>query len=124
MTSLPAEVGVLTTSLDWELLPLDSLERTEGPPIAPLFEERVLMQVFTLGLDLAITERISVGSMIPLVVNRDKLTLPDGTVLDGTATGLGDITVMGKVQLTPTKDWINRPSVFLVAGLSLPTGAG
>ncbi len=123
VSRLPGEAGTITTSLDWELRRLDTPERTSGPALAPLLDQRVRMQLFTASAELAATSWLAAALVVPVVVNHESVTLPDGKNLSGTAAGIGDIALLGKLRvLTAAEDSKFVPTVLVVGGVRAPTG--
>jgi hypothetical protein len=114
LTRMPDKPGTLTASMDWQLRQLDAPERTSGPALAPLLDERVTMQLYTLAAEVVETSWLALAVVVPFAVNDESVTLPGGTSLRGTAMGLGDAALVGKLRvLGPTEGSDFVPTVVL-----------
>src|SRR5260221_9403724 len=91
--------GTLTASLDWQLRQLDTPERTPGPALAPLLNQRVTMQLYTAAVEASAPSFLTVAVVAPFVVNQESIPVPDGTTLSGTAAGIGDVALVGKLDV-------------------------
>jgi hypothetical protein len=116
------EAGTLTASVDWTLRQLDTPERTSGPSLAPLLDQRLTMQLYTAALELSVSSYLAVDAVAPVVVNHESVTLPQGTTLSGTAAGIGDVAIVGKLRVLASEGERLKPTVVVVAGLRAPTG--
>lgn len=116
------EAGRATASVDWTLRQLDTPERTSGPALAPLLDQRLTVQLYTAAVELSVTSYLAVAAVAPIVVNHESVTVPQGTTLSGTAAGIGDVALVGKLRVLATDGETFKPTVLLVAGLRAPTG--
>jgi len=123
VTRLPDKVGTVTVSLDWEFRQLNKAERTSGPALAPLLDQRLTMQLYTIAAEVAVTSWAAAAAVVPLAVNHQSVTLPDATNLRGTSAGIGDATLLGKLRVLAPGEGLNLiPTVVVVAGVRAPTG--
>src|SRR6266852_4518313 len=123
LTRLPGEAGTVAISLDWELRQLDKAERTSGPALAPLLDQRLTMQLYSVAAEVALTSWAAAAVVMPLAVNRQSVTLPDATNLRGTSAGIGDATLLGKLRVLAPGGGTNLiPTVVVVGGVRAPTG--
>ena len=123
VTRLPGNAGTVAISFDWELRQLDKPERTSGPALAPLLDQRLTMQLYTVAAEVAVTSWAAAAAVVPLSLNHQSVTLPDATNLSGTAAGIGDTTLLAKLRvLAPGAGSNLIPTVVAVGGVRAPTG--
>lgn len=109
VTRLPGNAGTVAISFDWGLRQLDKPERTSGPALAPLLDQRLTMQLYTVAAEVAVTSWAAGAAVVPLSLKHQSVTLPDATNLSGTAAGIA-----------PTATWTIVPHLRAYAGAQLP----
>jgi hypothetical protein len=88
-----------------------------------LLDQRLTMQLFTASAEVAATSWLAAALVVPFAVNHESVTTPDGKNLSGTAAGIGDIALLGKLRvLTAAEDSKFVPTVLVVGGVRAPTG--